>query len=340
MKLVMWLPGEAAKDNRSKISETITRHLAGDQTLHAEINKNASSSSPLNVLARESQAAGGPCQVEIPVAYAVEVVQNEAEVGQKRKLDLEHFERINEAMQEFVTGREKCIEVEGRFQTCLNNTGKEMALLQEKIEKGAGIARNSVVANMECLGQVDLDLHGDPAMRLLRGMAVACGMAVQMIGSEGVAFRQATLASLTAHVPVPVQPVQAIPVPVQPVQAIPVPVQPAQAIPVPVQSVEQAVPEPVQRLQAVAASAPDFVPSLPVPVPAPAKQQYTFGYIFVCLMKKSRLSLGAFKALAAHVSRRYQGKYKRPSTWLGNTHVYAEDEVEDVKAWVNEWMAV
>ena len=54
IKLIMWLPGNMAKDFRSKACDILTRFLAGDQSLHAEIDANATSSAPINEFARAS----------------------------------------------------------------------------------------------------------------------------------------------------------------------------------------------------------------------------------------------------------------------------------------------
>ena len=52
VKILMWLPGNSAKDFRSKVTEILTRYLAGDSTLIKEIEQNAESSHPVNVMAR------------------------------------------------------------------------------------------------------------------------------------------------------------------------------------------------------------------------------------------------------------------------------------------------
>jgi hypothetical protein len=54
LKLIMWLPGNMAKDFRSKACDILTRFLAGDQSLHAEINANATSTAPIHEFARAS----------------------------------------------------------------------------------------------------------------------------------------------------------------------------------------------------------------------------------------------------------------------------------------------
>ena len=54
IKLIMWLPGNMAKDFRSQACDILTRYLAGDQSLHAEVNANAASDAPINEFARAS----------------------------------------------------------------------------------------------------------------------------------------------------------------------------------------------------------------------------------------------------------------------------------------------
>lgn len=54
IQLVMVLPGKVAKETRAQFAGIIERYLAGDQSLHAEIEGNASSNSPIAQLARHS----------------------------------------------------------------------------------------------------------------------------------------------------------------------------------------------------------------------------------------------------------------------------------------------
>jgi hypothetical protein len=54
LKLIMWLPGTMAKEFRSQACDILTRYLAGDQSLHAEVNANAQSQQPINEFARAS----------------------------------------------------------------------------------------------------------------------------------------------------------------------------------------------------------------------------------------------------------------------------------------------
>ena len=47
LKLITWLPGNMAKDYRSKACGILTRYLSGDLTLVEEIKANAASDAPL-----------------------------------------------------------------------------------------------------------------------------------------------------------------------------------------------------------------------------------------------------------------------------------------------------
>lgn len=52
IKLMMWLPGENAKQMRSKAAEILTRYFAGDPSLLEDIQANAASASPISQAAR------------------------------------------------------------------------------------------------------------------------------------------------------------------------------------------------------------------------------------------------------------------------------------------------
>jgi hypothetical protein len=60
LELVMVLPGTAAKAFRVQACDILKRYFAGDQTLHAEVDSNATSTAPLNAFARASLEAGLP----------------------------------------------------------------------------------------------------------------------------------------------------------------------------------------------------------------------------------------------------------------------------------------
>ena len=53
LKLIGWLPGNNAKNYRGQVAEILIRYLAGDASMHGELEANAASASPINVLARE-----------------------------------------------------------------------------------------------------------------------------------------------------------------------------------------------------------------------------------------------------------------------------------------------
>ena len=82
MKLINWLPGDTAKVYRGKVIDLLQRYLAGDSSMHAEIEANATSTAAINNLARESLAAEGGA------------------VGSKRahELDVEHVRQVRQAV--------------------------------------------------------------------------------------------------------------------------------------------------------------------------------------------------------------------------------------------------
>ena len=57
LELIMVLPGNVAKETRVQFKEIITRYMAGDKSLHAEVDANAASDSPIAQMARASMAA-------------------------------------------------------------------------------------------------------------------------------------------------------------------------------------------------------------------------------------------------------------------------------------------
>jgi len=54
IELVMVLPGKSAKKNRTKFAVVLTRYMAGDKSLVGDIEANASSTSPIAQMARDS----------------------------------------------------------------------------------------------------------------------------------------------------------------------------------------------------------------------------------------------------------------------------------------------
>jgi hypothetical protein len=59
LKLIMFLPGEAAKMHRSAMADILRRYFAGDASLLDEIERNQVSDSPITQMARASLAAEG-----------------------------------------------------------------------------------------------------------------------------------------------------------------------------------------------------------------------------------------------------------------------------------------
>ena len=70
LELVMVLPGTAAKAFRVQACDILKRFFAGDQTLHAQIDQNATSTAPINVFARAAVAPGGAESVAKRVCLA------------------------------------------------------------------------------------------------------------------------------------------------------------------------------------------------------------------------------------------------------------------------------
>lgn len=54
LELVMVLPGSTAKETRVQFANILRRYMAGDESLHAEIQANSTSGSPIAQMARES----------------------------------------------------------------------------------------------------------------------------------------------------------------------------------------------------------------------------------------------------------------------------------------------
>ena len=71
LELIMVLPGSTAKETRVQFANIIRRYMAGDESMHAEIQANSVSSSPIAQMARES--------------LGLQVVEDEHSVGFKRR---------------------------------------------------------------------------------------------------------------------------------------------------------------------------------------------------------------------------------------------------------------
>ena len=90
IELVMVLPGKVAKETRTNFQDIIRRYMAGDERMHAELDANAASSSPIAQMARAS-LAGEKVHVD-----AVEVgLKRRREELELQKLELEvKFKRL------------------------------------------------------------------------------------------------------------------------------------------------------------------------------------------------------------------------------------------------------
>ena len=64
IELVMVLPGAIAKETRTQFANILTRYMAGDASLHEEIQSNAESNSPIAQMARASLETSDPSSLE------------------------------------------------------------------------------------------------------------------------------------------------------------------------------------------------------------------------------------------------------------------------------------
>jgi hypothetical protein len=77
LELIMVLPGKIAKETRAQFTNILKRYMAGDQSLVSEIHANASSTSPIAQMARESL---GMTQGDDPVAVGFKRRREELEL--------------------------------------------------------------------------------------------------------------------------------------------------------------------------------------------------------------------------------------------------------------------
>ena len=160
LKLIMWLPGEMAKDYRSRACGILTRFLGGDSTLVEEIEANAASDAPIHVLAREALAL---------------TPQQELEARELKRLELR--ERI---------ARVETLEVEvkhKRVQT--QRMQKEEALSLEREEHLIKDCRLRVLLRANLMNCLQQDARADGGNLLLTdGVAVEVPKTVQRILQE------------------------------------------------------------------------------------------------------------------------------------------------------------
>ena len=257
------------------------------------------------------------------MAYAVRVVEDEVVVLRKRKLEVEHVERVNTGMRDLIELREKVIDVDqrynavteqsieigGRQAACIQNIRKEVELLNNE---GMQAVKSHVNLITESISN---DVN--PTTRVLKGMAIACVLG-HLMPMEASGFRMAVAATYQA--------------PVIPPAVLP----PAPVIP----------PAPVLRPAGDPAADPsglELPPSGSLPVRPSGGQasykpkQFPLGTIYNNIHRnQGRLPWGEFKDMAAYVARRYREKFGRPALWINNSHVYAEGELGDVQTWIEE----
>ena len=71
IELIMVLPGKVAKQTRQQFADIITRYFAGDASLIPEVQANAASENPVNVMARAALENDDPTQIAVAVPTAV-----------------------------------------------------------------------------------------------------------------------------------------------------------------------------------------------------------------------------------------------------------------------------
>jgi hypothetical protein len=88
LKLIMFLPGEAAKKHRGAMTEILRRYYAGDASLIDEVITNNNSGSPVNELARASLVADG--------GEDGGRIEDDAEVRKRKREEFEVFKMETE----------------------------------------------------------------------------------------------------------------------------------------------------------------------------------------------------------------------------------------------------
>ena len=90
LKLIMFLPGEAAKKHRSTMATILTRYFAGDPTLLKEIEANSASTSPVCQLARGELKRKLECletDVDLCCSIVDKIVQSYTALCQNKEID-------------------------------------------------------------------------------------------------------------------------------------------------------------------------------------------------------------------------------------------------------------
>ena len=143
LKLIMWLPGDMAKDYRSRACGILTRFLGGDSTLVEEIEANAASDAPIHVLAREALTLTPQQELEARELKRLELRERIARVEmlevevkykrvqtqrmQKEALSLEKEKHLN---------KDACLRVLRRAN--LMNSLQDTSLKRKLLTDGAG----------------------------------------------------------------------------------------------------------------------------------------------------------------------------------------------------------
>jgi len=78
VELVMVLPGQIAKETRTKFANIIHRFMAGDSTLVADIQANAASDAPINQMARDT----------MDTDFDQTEIEDQVEVTKRRRLEI------------------------------------------------------------------------------------------------------------------------------------------------------------------------------------------------------------------------------------------------------------
>jgi hypothetical protein len=106
---MQWLPGENAKNWRSKAAEILRRYFAGDKTLLKEIEANAASDAPVNRAARASLRSEKQQQRELSDS----IDDIDQRIVKHRKLNIE-FKEQNEYLEKHIVLRSQYCDVKER----------------------------------------------------------------------------------------------------------------------------------------------------------------------------------------------------------------------------------
>ena len=101
IKLAMFLPGENAKKNRSSMVRILQRYYAGDESLIAEIEANASSASPVAEMARASLESEQPSAIDTAMKRRreeLELTKLEADIKSQEMQNVKTFKELMDMM--------------------------------------------------------------------------------------------------------------------------------------------------------------------------------------------------------------------------------------------------